>query len=253
MGFTGKRVLITGAGAGIGRHLALQMSKLGAEVYALSRTKSRLESLQEEDPKIKIVCVDLVDWDATRKAVQEITPIELLVNNAGHYKPESLLETTKESFDETFAVNVKAPMNICQVVISDLLARGMTGNIVNVSSDSGLGGWADCFSYNMSKAALDNFVKSAVSELSGKGFRINSVNPSLVMTELSKLWVDTNEARAAEFKKRIPLRRFLEVPDVTNVIIFLLSEESGMINGHNLPIDGGFLSCYTFLAEQEAK
>ncbi|KAF2357389.1 Short-chain dehydrogenase/reductase SDR, partial [Trinorchestia longiramus] len=118
--FTGKRALVTGAGAGIGRTVALHLSKLGAEVFALSRTKSKLESLQEEDPKIKIITQDVSNWDATRKAVAEITPIHLLVNNAGSFGMSNFQSVTPEFMDEMFNVNVKAPVNISQVVINDL-------------------------------------------------------------------------------------------------------------------------------------
>lgn len=249
MNISGKRALVTGAGQGIGRSIALQLSKLGAEVYALSRTKSKLETLQQEDSKIKIICVDLSDWDATRKAVQEVTPIQLLVNNAGSFSLGTFLDTTPETMDTLFNVNCKASINVAQVVVNDLIERNLTGNIVMMSSDSGLFGFADCFAYNLSKAAVDNAVKCMAVELSPKGIRINSVNPGLVLTEMGKIWSDENKERSEELRIRTPLRKFPEVSDVANAVVFLLSDQSGMVNGHNLPVEGGYLCGHTFLAD----
>ncbi|KAA0200089.1 hypothetical protein HAZT_HAZT002949 [Hyalella azteca] len=249
MDFSGKRALVTGAGAGIGRQTALHLSKLGAEVFALSRTKSKLETLQQEDPKIKIIAVDVSDWDATRKAVLEITPIQLLVNNAATDNDEQFLATTQETMNHMFNVNVMAAVNISQVVVEDLIKRKMKGNIVMVSSEAGLVGFSDGFAYNMSKAALDNCVKSMAIELSPLGIRINSVNPGLVLTDSGKIWVERNEKKAQEIKLRTPMRRFSEISDVTNVIAFLLSDNSTMVNGHNLPVEGGWLCGTNFLAD----
>ena len=249
MSLSGKRALVTGAGAGIGRQIALQLSKLGAEVYALSRTRSKLETLQQEDSKIKIICVDLSDWDATRKAVQEVTPIQLLVNNAGSFSLGFFQDTTPETIDSMMNINVKAVVNVSQVVVNDLVERNLPGNIVMMSSDSGLVGYSDCFAYNLSKAALDNCVKSMAIELSPKGIRINSVNPGLVLTEMGKIWADDNKERAEELRIRTPLRRFPQMSDIANVVAFLLSDESAMINGHNVPVEGGFLCGHTFLAD----
>ena len=247
--FTGKRALVTGAGRGIGRQIALHLSKCGAEVFALSKTKTRLDSLRVEDSKIKTICCDVSDWEATRSAVKEILPIQLLVNNAASYRMEKLSDATKENFDAVFSVNLLGPLNISQVITNDLIERGLKGSVVNVSTDGAFMGYSDALSYNMSKAALDCLGRCAVAEMSPKGIRFNNLNLTLVLTDTGKIWVEDNVERAAEYKAMIPLQRFLEISDVVSAVAFLLSDQSFMINGLSIPMDGGLFNSFIFPAD----
>lgn len=145
--------------AGIGRELALRLSKYKAVVFALSKTKKNLDSLVAADSKIHPVCVDLRDWNATRKAVENILPIDLLVNNAGVGYLTSFLDATPEEFDLTFDVNVKAVLNVSQVVVKNMIERKSGGNIVNLSSQAGQAALKDHAVYCASKGALEMLFK----------------------------------------------------------------------------------------------
>lgn len=239
--FKGKRALVTGAGAGIGRALAIKLVEMGAEVFALSKTASNLESLKAECPALTTVCVDLSDWTATRETVKKLTPIHLLINNAAAAVLDPFLTASPESFDKLFNINVKAMMNVSQVVAGDLIAREQRGSIVNVSSQAGQRALRDHTVYCSTKGAVDMMTKVMALELAPKGVRVNAVSPTVVMTDMGRIgWSDP--AKAGPMLARIPQGRFAEVDDVVNAIIYLLSDESDMVNGHLLPVDGGFLA-----------
>ncbi|CAB0029935.1 unnamed protein product [Trichogramma brassicae] len=157
--FEGKRILVTGAGQGIGRETALRLSKFKGTVIALSKTQKNLDSLVKEDPRIQTVCVDLGDWAATRRAVKSVLPIDLLVNNAGVARLDPFLTAKPEDFDDTFNVNLKSIMNVSQVVAADMVARKVPGSIVNLSSQASLVAITDHATYCASKAALDMLTK----------------------------------------------------------------------------------------------
>lgn len=238
MTVAGKRVLVTGAGKGIGRTTAKLLAERGAEVVALSRSAADLESLSAEIGCETITC-DLADLAATRAAAERALPIDLLVNNAGTTVLQPFLESTLEDFDHVMTVNAKAPMVVAQVVAADMIARGIKGAIVNVSSNAAFFGLADHAAYCASKGALDGLTRVMAVELGPWGIRVNSVNPTVTLTPMAvKAWSDP--AKADPVKARIPLGRFVEPQEVAEVIAFLLSDAAAMVHGVSLPVDGGF-------------
>ncbi|KAF4085351.1 hypothetical protein AMELA_G00117280 [Ameiurus melas] len=239
--FTGKRALVTGAGKGIGRATALALARGGAEVVAVTRTQADLDTLVHECPSIKPVCVDLADWDATEHALKDVGPIDLLVNNAGCARLQSFLEITQDSFDMSFNVNVKAALHVAQIVARGMKARGSGGSILNISSQASHRAFKDHAVYCATKGALDMLTKVMALELAPYQIRVNSVNPTVVLTDMAKIgWSDPVKANA--MISRIPMGKFAEVEDVVHAILFLLSDKSAMTNGAFLPIDGGFLA-----------
>ncbi|XP_043483853.1 L-xylulose reductase [Leptopilina heterotoma] len=239
--FEGKRILVTGAGQGIGKELSKRLSNCKATVIALSKTQKHLDNLKAENPKIETICADLKDWNATRRIVQSVLPIDLLVNNAGVALLKPFLEATSEDFDLTFDVNVKAVMNISQIVAKDLIQRKMPGSIVNLSSQASEAALKNHTVYCASKGALQMLTRNMALELGPHKIRVNSVNPTVVLTEMGRLgW--SNPEKAQEMLHKIPLGRFAEVDEVVDAVVFLLSDFSSMINGIALPVDGGFLS-----------
>ncbi|KAF2360993.1 NAD(P)-binding domain [Trinorchestia longiramus] len=238
--FTGKRALVTGAGDGIGRALALRLADLGAKVFAMSLVQAELDSLKAQRPSIEIVCVDLTDWEAARAAVKQVTPINLLVNNAGATRLASVLEVPEKDYDFLFNINVKAVLNVSQVVAADLVSRKMTGNIVSLSSQAAHRALTDHIIYSGTKAAVEAFTRAMALELGPKGIRANAVCPTAVMTAMGRMvWSDP--AKGGPMLARIPQGKFAEVEDVVNAVVYLLSDKSDMINGHMLPVDGGML------------
>lgn len=238
--FRGKRVLVTGAGKGIGRATALYFAGLGAEVIALSRSADDLASLKDETG-CETHVVDLADAEAARRAAVAAQPADYLVNCAGTTTLEPFVEQRVESFDHVMAVNVRAAMIVAQETAKSLIARGQRGAIVNVSSISSFTGFEDHTAYCASKGALDAMTRVMANELGRHGIRVNAVNPVVTLTPMAqKAWSDP--AKSAPMLERIPLGRFVEPVEVASAIAFLLGNGASMINGVSLPVDGGFLT-----------
>jgi L-xylulose reductase len=239
--FQGKRALVTGAGQGIGRAIAVRLAASGAEVVALSRTQKHLDSLGKEVPGIKTVSVDMSDWTATKAAVESIGPIDLLVNNAAQTSLQPFLDITPDNLDRLFNINVKGSINVAQVVAKGMVARKEGGAIVNVSSKASQTALQDHTAYCSMKAALDMVTKVMALELGPHKIRVNAVNPTVVMTEMGILaWSDPQ--KATPVLNRIPLGKFAEVDDVVNAVMYLLSDQAKFITGVTLPVDGGYLA-----------
>ncbi len=238
MSVNGQRVLVTGAGKGIGRATAKWLARLGAQVVALSRDPADLASLRDEIG-CDTVAVDLADARRTREAVRAVLPIDALVNCAGVVHMASFVETTVEDFDHTLAVNTRAPMIVAQEVVRDLLRRGAPGAIVNVSSIAANVGTPLHTAYCASKAALDAMTRVMARELGPAGIRVNSVNPVVTLTPMgAQAWSDP--ARSGPMLQRIPLQRFAEPDEVASVIAFLLGDGAAMVHGSCIDVDGGF-------------
>jgi NAD(P)-dependent dehydrogenase (short-subunit alcohol dehydrogenase family) len=239
MDFTGKRVIVTGAGKGIGRATALMLARRGASVIAVSRSPEDLASLDAETGG-RSIAVDLADPEATRAAAQAALPADLLVNNAGTTELDPFLELPLEHLDLLYAVNTRAPMIVAQEYARALVARGARGAIVNVSSVSAFVGFRDHAAYCASKAGLDGMTRVMAVELGPLGIRVNAVDPTVTLTPMAiKAWSD--EAKAASMLARIPVGRFAEPDDVAEVILFLLSDAAAMVHGVSLPVDGGYM------------
>ena len=133
--FSGKRILITGTGRGIGRALAKEIVKAKGEVFALSKTKATLDSLAKESNKIHPILTDLNDWDATREKLKDLDAVDGVVNNAGNL-PTSVYDVTdcpREVFEEAIRVNLMGAINVTQMAAKKMIHAGKGGSIVNVS------------------------------------------------------------------------------------------------------------------------
>jgi L-xylulose reductase len=241
--FAGKSVLVTGAGKGIGYATAVLMAQRGAKVIALSRSQEDLEVLADrigqEEGACETHAVDLADAELTRQAVRAAQPVDLLVNCAGIVELESFLETSVDTFDHLMAVNVRAAMLVAQECARGMIAGGKGGAIVNVSSIAAQVGTPLHAAYCASKAALDALSRVMAVELGVHGVRVNTVNPVITLTPMAqKVW--SEQEKSAPMLARIPLRRFVKPEEVARTIAFLLSDDSSMVNGVSLAIDGGF-------------
>lgn len=206
----------------------------------MSRTQSDLDALKHAIG-CETICVDLADAQATRAAAEAAPPVDFLVNNAGMVELQPFLETTPDAFDTTIAVNVRAAMIVAQVCARGMIARGVGGAIVNVSSISAQIGLPLHAAYCASKAALDGLTRVMAVELGHYGIRANAVNPAVTLTPMAeKAWSDP--AKAAPMLARIPLERFVQPDEVARTIAYLLGDEAAMVNGTSLAVDGGFLA-----------
>lgn len=227
---------------GIGRDLASKLVSLGANVIAVGQTESKLSSLKEElGAKLTPVSVNLANWNETEtKLANMCKNVDFLVNNAGYGFTCPLEDLTEDELDKTLDVNLKAPINLIRLVAPGMKER-KSGSIVNVSSVAGLVALDEHLAYGASKAGLDMVTKISAKELGPFNVRVNSVNPTVVWTQMGRYhWEESN--RRATMTAKIPLGRFVELDEVIGPIIFLLSDTSSMVNGITLPIDGGFVA-----------
>ena len=236
--FKNRRALVTGAGKGIGRAIAVMLHRFNANVVAVSRTRSDLEGLRDEIGCETLVA-DLGNFAEARRAAEEAGDIDLLVNNAAIAILESFLETKAESWDATMAINLRAVLVVSQIVAKGMIQRGVVGSIVNISSMSSFQALPYHAAYAASKAGLDQLSKVMAVELGPHNIRVNSINPTVVMTEMGKrAWSDPS--KGGPMLARIPLQRFAECDDIASVACFVLSDAAGMLNGLALRVDGGF-------------
>jgi L-xylulose reductase len=236
--FKNRRALVTGAGKGIGKETAVMLRRFNARVIALSRTEKDLQMLKDEIG-CETIIADLADPLSAKQAAERAGDVDLLVNNAGISILQSFLGLTVEAWDLTMAVNLRSVMIVSQVIAAQMIDRGIPGSIVNVSSMAAFQALESHAAYCASKAGLDQLTKVMSVELGKYGIRVNSVNPTVVLTEMGKrAWSDPE--KSGPMLQRIPLGRFAECEDVASVVCFLLSDAAGMLNGLALPIDGGF-------------
>jgi NAD(P)-dependent dehydrogenase (short-subunit alcohol dehydrogenase family) len=240
MTFSNKKIIVTGAGKGIGRATAQLLAAKGAHIIALSRTQSDLDSLQRETG-CHGIAVDLANTDATRAAMAEAGLADHLVNCAGVNVLESVLDMTEAGYETVLGINLRAALITSQAFARARIAAGGGGAIVNVTSIAGHRGFPDHLCYAASKAGLEGASRVLARELGPHGIRVNCVAPTITLTELAAAaWSDP--AKSAPMKVRHPLDRFAEADEVAQGIALLLSDESRMITGTVLPIDGGFLA-----------
>eukprot|EP00397_Hematodinium_sp_SG-2012_P033435 GEMP01035727.1.p3 GENE.GEMP01035727.1~~GEMP01035727.1.p3 ORF type:complete len:256 (+),score=55.92 GEMP01035727.1:187-954(+) len=235
----GKRAIVTGAGKGIGKAICEALIAKGCKLAAITRTLSDLDSLPDSVIKISVGDLGTNAKEGAERALKALGGCDYLVNNAGIAILKPLLELGAEDFDATMNVNCKAAMIFTAVVGAQMVAEGIKGSIVNISSKASMTALSDHTTYCMSKAALDMLTKMSALELGPHNIRCNSVNPTVVMTVMGRAnWSD--ERKAGQLKSLIPLHRFAEVDEVVKPVLFLLSDDSSMITGTSMLIEGGF-------------
>jgi NAD(P)-dependent dehydrogenase (short-subunit alcohol dehydrogenase family) len=240
MEFTGKSVIITGAGKGIGRATARLLAERGAQVVAISRTGADLDSLSAETGSRSVVA-DLSDPAAARRAMADAVTCDFLVNCAGTNVLESLLDMTDAGYETVMGINLRTALICAQEFARARVAAGGGGAIVNVTSIAGHRGFADHVCYAASKAGLEGATRVMARELGPHGIRVAALAPTVTMTELAaEAWSDPG--KRDPMMARHPMGRFAEAEDVAKSIALLLSSDAAMITGAVLPLDGGFLA-----------
>lgn len=240
MQFSGKSVIVTGAGKGIGRATAIMMAARGAKVVAISRTKADLDSLTEQSG-CRGIAADLSDAAAARDAMAQAGTCDFLVNCAGTNVLESLLDMTDAGYDTVMGINLRSALICAQEFARARIAAGGGGAIVNVTSIAGHRGFQDHLCYAASKSGLEGATRVMARELGPHGIRAVALAPTVTMTELAaEAWSDP--AKSAPMMARHPLGRFAQAEDVARSIALLLSDDAAMVTGAVLPLDGGFLA-----------
>ncbi|EKN46086.1 MULTISPECIES: SDR family NAD(P)-dependent oxidoreductase [Pseudomonas syringae group] len=240
--FTQKVVVVTGAGSGIGEATAKRFAREGASVVLVGRNEDKLKKvhaqLEGEGHVVRAADVaDLSDVEALFKEVaSHFGRLDVLVNNAGIVKSGKVTELEVQDWKELMSVDLDGVFYCTRSAMPALIVS--KGNIVNVSSVSGMGGdWGMSF-YNAAKGAITNFTRALALDHGADGVRVNAVCPSLTRSELTDDMMD-NDALMAKFKERIALGRPAEPEDIGDVIAFLASDDARFVTGVNLPVDGG--------------
>ena len=240
--FAGKVVIVTGAGSGIGAATARRFGQDGAAVVLCGRRENKLADVAARMDAGRTLAhsADVSKPDdvaaLVEAAVNRFGRLDVLVNNAGVAVMGGFMDTPIEEWHRTMSIDVDGVVFATRAALPHLLKT--RGNIVNVSSVSGLGGdWGLAF-YNAAKGAVSNLTRSLALEFGSKGVRVNAVNPSLTMTEITEPFKE-DAGLMAKFADRIPMGRAAEPEEVASVIVFLASDDAGFVTGVNLPVDGG--------------
>lgn len=242
----GKVAVVTGAGRGIGREIALALARYGANLVLWSRTKSELERVAEEarslGSRVLVQPVDITSVseldDRVRDAVDEFERIDVLINNAGTNIPMWAEDIDEESWDKVMNINLKGAFFTAQA-IGKVMIRQKKGKIINISSQAGKVGMIKRAAYCASKGAVDQLTRVMALEWAKYNINVNAVAPTFVETDMTRDMFKDKAFSDWVFGK-LMLDRLAKPEDITGGVLYLASNASDMVTGHILYIDGGW-------------
>jgi meso-butanediol dehydrogenase/(S,S)-butanediol dehydrogenase/diacetyl reductase len=256
MELKGQIAIVTGAGRGIGRAIALELARQGAEIViaemdqaGAKRTAEEVGALGRRSLATTTDVTSRADLRAmVDRAKAEFGRIDILINNAGIYRAASTLDVTEDHWDAIMNINAKAVFFATQAVLPVMIAQ-KAGAIVSLASMAGKIGSKTNLPYNASKAAVVSMTKSLALAHAGEGIRVNCVCPGFVETDMwavvsrdqSKLLGMTPEEFTRQRKASVPLGRMETPEDVAHVVAFLAGPRSGYMTGQALSVDGGLV------------
>ncbi|KAK0041457.1 dehydrogenase/reductase SDR family member 4 [Biomphalaria pfeifferi] len=242
----GKVAVVTASTEGIGFAIARRLAQDGAKVMISSRKQQNvdkaLKQLKKENLNVEGLVCHVAKQEDRLKLLQETTSkfggVDILVSNAAvstHFGPT--LNTTEESFDKMFEINVKSTFMLCKEFVPEIEKRG-SGSIIVVSSIAGYSPFEFIGAYSITKTALLGLVKTLSPELARMNIRINGIAPGIIDTKFSQALTSSNDA--VEYSKaKIPLGRFGEPDECSGIVSFLASDDSSYMTGENIVIAGG--------------
>ena len=239
---SGKVALITGASRGIGKEIALELSRLGAEVfinYSSSDEKAEdvVNSIKSSGSKAHKLKFDVSKEDSVSLAFEEIIKIngtiDILINNAGITRDGLLMRMKSEQWDDVLNTNLKGVF-LCTKYASKFMMKKRSGSIVNISSVVGIIGNPGQANYSAAKAGVIGFTKTCAKEFASRGINVNAIAPGFIETEM------TEKLNTEEILKVIPLGKLGSCTQIANLVSFLVSSDAGSyITGQTISIDGG--------------
>lgn len=239
-----KIALITGAGRGIGRAIAIALAKEGAEVVinyngSEERAKEVKQTIEENGGKASIYKCNVSDFVACEAMIKDIVKeyghLDILVNNAGITKDGLIMKMKEEDFDSVLNVNLKGTFNTIRHSARQMLKQ-RSGKIINISSVSGILGNVGQANYAASKAGVIGLTKTMARELGSRGITVNAIAPGFVDTEMTEVLSEEIRENAC---KQIILGRFGKPEDIANIAVFLASDKADYITGQVISVDGG--------------
>lgn len=246
MKLKGMNALVTGASRGIGREIALELARQGANVavnYAGSEAKANetVAEIEKMGRKAFAVRADVSNAEAVAEMVKETIAafgsLDILVNNAGITRDNLLMRMKEEEWDAVINTNLKGVF-LCTKAVTRQMMKQRSGRIVNVASIVGVSGNPGQANYVAAKAGVIGLTKTTARELASRGINVNAVAPGFITTDMTN---KLSEDIKAEMLKQVPLARFGEPQDVARVVTFLASEDSSYMTGQTLHIDGGMV------------
>lgn len=242
MNLEGQTALITGAGRGIGKTIALKLAESGADIV--------LADMSPEVAEVRVVveslgrkCLtfeaDVTDLEAietmVKKIIEELGSIHILINNAGITQDNLFMRMKPEQWSKVIDVNLNGVFNVTKAVIRPMVKQ-RTGKIINISSVVGFSGNPGQVNYSSTKSALVGFTKSLAREVGARGVTVNAVAPGFIDTAMTQA---LNESQQEAILQQIPLGRMGDADDIANAVAFLASEEASYITGTILHVNGG--------------
>jgi NAD(P)-dependent dehydrogenase (short-subunit alcohol dehydrogenase family) len=239
----GRRALVTGAGRGIGLAAAAALAQAGAEVVLAARSATEVEeaalAIRAEGGQARGLVLDVTELDAAARAIEAAGPFHALVNNAGTNRPAPFQDVTVADFDAIMELNVRAAFFAAQAVARGMIAAGIGGAIVHVSSQMGHVGGARRSVYCASKWAIEGLARAMALDLAPHGIRVNTLCPTFIETPLTKPFFE-DAAFKAQVLSMIRLGRLGQVEDLMGAIVFLCSDAAALMTGSSVVVDGGW-------------
>ena len=243
---TGKVALVTGAGRGIGREIALTLARNGATVivnYNGSRERAEevVESIEAEGGNAEAIQCNVADFEASAQMVKDVLgkygKVDILVNNAGITRDNLIMRMSEQDYDAVLDTNLKGAFNMIRH-LSKAFLKQRYGKIINISSVSGVMGNAGQSNYSASKAGLIGLTKSVARELASRNVCVNAVAPGFIETEMTEVLSDNVKDN---LKNLIPLGKMGTARDVADLVLFLAGKNADYITGQVIHVDGGMV------------
>lgn len=239
----GRRALVTGAGRGLGLAAAAALAQAGAHVTLAARTLNEIaeaaDAIKASGGKADVLQLDVLDASATAAKIETAGPFEILVNNAGTNRPKPMLDISEDDFDAVVDLNFKAAYFVDRAVVKGMIAEGVKGSIIHMSSQMGHVGSPRRTVYCGSKHAIEGLTKALAVEVGVHGIRVNSICPTFIVTEMTRPFFEDAAFRDAVMSK-IKLGRLGEVEDIMGPVVFLASDASALVTGASLLVDAGW-------------
>lgn len=243
MSLEGRIALVTGAGRGIGRAIALELAASGADIVFTNRNKALADAVQAEIEGLGRRCLavqadvsDPAQVDAlVKQGLEQFSTIDILVNNAGITKDQLILRMSPEDWREVMAVNLDGMFYMTRAVIRTMV-RQRRGRIVNLTSVVGFTGNPGQVNYASAKSAVIGFTKSLAKELGGRNVTCNAVAPGFIETDMTR---DLSEEQKQAILAQVPLGRMGSAEEIAKVVRFLVSDDASYITGTTVHVNGG--------------